>query len=435
MIKKEILFLNSSTSLIWFFLKKKILLISYFFPPANFVGAQRTAFWAENLHKQGYYPIVITRQWNENQTTLTEKVVNNELEVEKCDGYEVHRLPYKESLRDRLDRKGKYKLLQKALTLKEIVLSNFSIAALPYSNFYAYAKSLIQSDSEIGIVIASGRPFQSFAIGHQLKKDFPNIHWIPDYRDEWTTHLTITQHSFLRFFEKKSELKWTSNSSLFIGTSSSWVNRISHYLYKPGKVVINGFVMPEKSVEQIRNEGSVLDLIYAGSVYNNQSFDVFFESVGSIKNEVKVTFIGIEHNQNKKKEIEQLAKQYELHVSFRDKCDSNTLKAYYSEADLLFLTELENHSDWLPVKLFDYFQTGKPILLCPSDNDVMGEFIRKTNSGYIANTVEECKQILKELLDKKQRGESIAFERNMEEAYFYSREYQTKKLAEILDSL
>ena len=414
---------------------KKLLLISYFFPPANFVGAQRTAYWAENLHKYGYYPIVITRRWNDNQTTLTEKVVNNELVVEKYNGYEVHRLPYKETLRDKLDQFGKYKFLQKALTLKEIVLSNFSIAALPYSNFYAYAKFLLQSDSEIGIVIASGRPFQSFAIGHQLKKDFPRIHWLPDYRDEWTTHLTIKQHSFLRFLEKKSELKWTSNSSLFIGTSSSWVNRISHFLHKPGKVVLNGFVMPEKSVEQIRKEGRVLKLIYAGSIYNNQSFDVFFESVSSIKNEVEITFIGIELNQNKKTEIEHLARQLKLNVSFRDKCDSDTLTEYYSRADLLFLTELENHKDWFPVKLFDYFQTGKPILLCPSDNDVMEEFITKTNSGYIANTVEECTILLEELLAKKQRGESIALERNMEEAYYYSREYQTKKLAEILDGL
>ena len=51
---------------------KKLLIISYFYPPANFVGAQRTAAWAKYLHEYGYYPIIITRQWNEGQTDLVD---------------------------------------------------------------------------------------------------------------------------------------------------------------------------------------------------------------------------------------------------------------------------------------------------------------------------------------------------------------------------
>lgn len=110
------------------------------------------------------------------------------------------------------------------------------------------------------------------------------------------------------------------------------------------------------------------------------------------------------------------------------------IQVEYKNADLLFITGFSKIKGYLPVKMFANYQTGKPILLCPSDNDVMEEFIRKTNSGYISNTVEECTEILKELLEKKKQGESIALNKNMNEAYFYTREYQTKKLAEVLDS-
>ena len=43
---------------------KKILIISYFFPPCNLTPSQRTISWARLLHKHGYYPIVITRRWD-----------------------------------------------------------------------------------------------------------------------------------------------------------------------------------------------------------------------------------------------------------------------------------------------------------------------------------------------------------------------------------
>lgn len=403
---------------------KKFLLISFFFPPANFVGAQRTAYWAENLHKYGYYPIVITRRWNDGQTTLTEKVVNNELAVEKFNGYEVHRLPYKETLRDKLDQFGKYKFLQKALTLKEIVLSNFSISALPYSNFYGYAKSLIQSDSEIGIVMASGRPFQSFAIGHQLKKDFPQIHWIPDYRDEWTRNLGRLNDRGVKFFnklEKKSEQKWTSNASLFLTVSELLKKQMTDYLPIKGEVVMNGVTaLQQDSLQPMKRSGN-LRICYAGTVYPDQNFNVLIESINQLG--LVLEFVGGDPNTVRER------------IKVLPKKSKEDLELYFREIDVLVVTPYNELPSCLPVKLFDYFQTGKPILLCPSDNDVMEEFITKTNSGYIANTVEECTILLEELLAKKQRGESIALERNMEEAYFYSRAYQTKKLAEILDGL
>ncbi|SFT66575.1 hypothetical protein SAMN05216474_1645 [Lishizhenia tianjinensis] len=314
---------------------KKLLLISYFFPPANFVGAQRTAYWAENLHKYGYYPIVITRQWNENQTTLTEKQNKNELVVEKHEGYEVHRLPYKESLRDKLDQSGKYPLLRRLLTLKEMILSNFFISALPFSNFYSYSKELLQNDEDI-------------------------------------------------------------------------------------------------SAERKSNQ---LCILYAGTLYAEQNVEILIEAVGNFRSDIQLKFIGIEINAREKDRVLMLSKKYNVDVVIESRKSAKLIHDDYCNADLLFITGFSNIKGYLPVKMFTNFQTGKPILLCPSDDDVMEEFIRKTNSGYIANSVDECKAILEELIAKKKRGESIQLERNTKEAYFYSREYQTKKLAKILDTL
>ena len=50
---------------------KRVLIISYFFPPGNFAGSYRIKAWADQLQKFGYYPIVVTRHWAENETDYT----------------------------------------------------------------------------------------------------------------------------------------------------------------------------------------------------------------------------------------------------------------------------------------------------------------------------------------------------------------------------
>ncbi|MGM0477955.1 MAG: glycosyltransferase [Bacteroidota bacterium] len=425
---------------------KKLLIISYFYPPANFVGAQRTAAWAKYLHEYGYYPIIITRQWNEGQTDLVDPVKNNTLEVEKNQTHEVHRLPYKYSLRDRLANYPALKVFQKALTLKELVLSNYSIKQLPFSNFYAYSKKLIQKDSEIKIVIASGRPFQAFFIGYQLKKDFPRIHWVPDYRDEWSTRKTnkdqTSIHKRIAALEKSSEKKWVSNSTFFISVSEACIENIRNLVEKPGKLILNGHDQ-NNTVKTYENDAgqtkAVLKILYVGSIYQYQDFNRILTSVKDLnekkETEINLTFLGSYANQSELEKLNKLIEGYEKFVELIPKVKQDEVMNYIHQSDLLFLTEYKNLKGCLPVKIFDYYNSDKPILLCPSDQDLMEDFIKETNSGYIANTVEECTAILEQLIQLKTEGKPLIGPRNEENAYFYSRKFQTKVLAKYLDEL
>ncbi|WP_107039465.1 glycosyltransferase [Brumimicrobium mesophilum] len=424
---------------------KKILILSYFFPPANFVGAQRTAAWANYLHEFGYFPIVITRKWNEGQTDLIDKQGNNQLEVEELKTHEVHRLPYKRSIRDRLSNYPKLKPIQKALTLQELVFSNYFLSSLPFSNFYDYSKELIKNDPSIRIVIVSGRPFQAFSIGYQLKKDFPGILWIPDYRDKWSNNEGVTPNNALEKviynLEKKSEKKWTSNCSSFITVSKSWKNDISKLISKNGIVSANGFdkeisVSDEENLKQNKK----IRLLYMGSLYGEQNFSILFKAINEInKNEqeakIHLSFLGSYSNEEGKKALESKTKILGPNVTLMDKVQHKEVTNYLANSDVVVLTSIQNLTGILPVKIYDYYNSGKPILLCPSDNDLMENFIEETESGYIANTQDECKIILESLVEKKKNGQALIGPRNTKNAYFYTRKYQTKLLAEALDRL
>jgi hypothetical protein len=343
-------------------------------------------------------------------------------------------LPYKRSFRDKLSNYPLLKPLQKALTLKELIFSNWNIKSLPFSNFYSHSKQLLQDNSEIKIVIASGRPFQAFSIGHQLKKDFPNIHWIPDYRDKWTTNEALLPSNILEKLvlnlDKKSELKWTSNSSFFITVSDNWRESVSKLINKPGTVSANGFDK-ELSVNTScsTTENGLLNLLYMGSLYGNQCFSILFNSINEINDssssqKIHITFLGSYSNKEGLKSLKKTTEVLGDNVTLKDKVSHERVAEYLETSDVLLLTSIQNLKGILPVKIYDYYNSNKPILLCPSDNDLMEKFIKETE--YIANSKEECKETLQDLLQKKQAGTALIGPRNTKNAYFYKRKHQTK---------
>lgn len=419
---------------------KKIIIISYFYSPSNFVGAERTKYWAENLYKSGIYPIIITRNWNVGQKDIVDKVENNELRIEKNDTYEVHYLPYNQSLRDRLSAYPYLKIFQKFLSLLELIFSNFFISFIPYSNFYKYTERLIFKEKDIKVVIASGRPFQSFFFGYKLKKKFNQLIWIPDYRDEWNTHQnnhfqTGILGKFLKKLEQKSELKWTSNSDYFISVSEYWVNSIGKFINKEGIVIKNGY--EELNYLEDLTDKSTLRILYAGTMYPSQDISIFINACNTLieskpKLKLEVIFIGVEMVPEVVLKLKELTIDLKDHFFFQQRMSKIELNEEMKKADLLLLTGFNEVKGWYPVKLFQYYSSGKPILMIPSDNDVMQEFLKGTNSGYIANTENECLSIINNLISLKSSGQNLRMNIMTNYGEHFSREFQTKFLGDKL---
>ncbi len=204
---------------------KKIIMLAYFFPPANFAGSYRVGSWARHLHKFGYYPIIVTRCWNKDQTTTTEAVINNTLQHEKYDTYEVYRIPYHSNLRDRLHARygdSKFTIIRKALTLLELLLQNFGNAVIPYHNLYDFALQLLES--------------------HSVKK-------------------------------------WLRSAALFTTRSDDWVKQISAYTGRAGRVVLNGYEDNIMAHRHSRPASDTLTIVHDGTIYSSQPTEIIFRGL------------------------------------------------------------------------------------------------------------------------------------------------------------
>lgn len=428
---------------------KKILLISYFYPPCNLTAAQRVAGWAKYLHESGYYPIVVTRNWDK-RIEQSEDVLyssGTSLQVEKRGTHEVHYVPYKPGLRDRIFTRlsgTKLQGLSKLFTALELIMENFSMRFIPHRNIYRHADKLLSEDRSIQQVIISGNPFNQFAFGYHLKKRHP-IQWIADYRDDWnTSELEVKPSASSRLIAKlqaHSEKKWVGTAVCITSVSQHYVQKIAQFVNRPGYVVLNGydFELPDPCPQP---ESDIFRITYNGSLYASQPIEVFLEAVKSVIRcndkvlPIEVHFPGLAYDPVQKMRVEALTKDIQAHIFITARLPKEEVIDLQLRSDVLLMVAHNNIKGIPSSKLFEYIGLERTILVCPTDSDVIEEMVTTTATGHTVQSIDECISVLTKLIHKKRMNETLTTHtgtiavRNQ-----YSRRHQTKVLGELLDSI
>ena len=172
---------------------KKILIITYYWPPAGGPGVQRWLKFSKYLPEFGYDPIIITVDPEKAEYPIKDHTLEQDVRVGQnvyrtnCSGlYEYYKkltktqsAPYSGFVNE-----GVPSLKQK---IARFIRGNFFLPdARRGWNKHAYrqAVQIIQKE-KIDAVITTGPPMSTHLVGQKLKKRF-HLHWIADFRDPWT---------------------------------------------------------------------------------------------------------------------------------------------------------------------------------------------------------------------------------------------------------
>jgi glycosyltransferase involved in cell wall biosynthesis len=419
---------------------KKVVLLSYFYIPGNFAGSMRIAAWARYLSEYGYYPVVITRHWDKNESDLSAISTGTELVVEKKDNYEIHYLPYKGNYRDRLLNTNKRGLLilRKVLSFAEIFLQNFFVSATPMKFLYYYSQEYLEKNKDVEFFIISTTPFVLFHFGYLLAKK-RQIKWIADYRDPWTTEglSKIYTNRFIWLLEHGSEKRWLRSASAFITCSETWKNEISAFIRREGFVVNNGYDEDFPPPQNVRTEEFII--LHIGTMYKNTNIETFISSVlgASSMTDVKIVtyFIGIDFEPLQAQKIRKLIKGHEKDFILSKRIDKNELLKIVARTQLFLICGSPATKGWVTTKIYDYLYYRKPILLCPTDENIIEQMVKNANAGYVTHTLKETTELLLRLVAEFSKSGTIAFNPDVELISSYTRKKQTEKLAGILDKL
>jgi hypothetical protein len=260
---------------------KKILILTYYYPPCNLTAARRVESFAKYLHKFDYYPIVVTRKWEKEIKSPSDilQKTSSGIEIVTHDHFEVHYVPYQPCLRDIVFQKQSkiLKLTSKFLTLFQIIGQSVSAKSIPYNNMYFYALHLIKNQ-KIDKLIVSANPFEIFKFGHLLHKK-TKINWIADYRDDWNTSELPeyrNRNYLIKKIESYYEKKWLRNCSAVTTISNYYSSKLQNFLSKPVFTILNGFDF-NSNFKQNNNFYPDFTIVYNGSLYDSQKIEIFLK--------------------------------------------------------------------------------------------------------------------------------------------------------------
>lgn len=429
-------------------LMKRVLILTYFFPPGNFAGSYRIQSWAKYLIEFGYYPVVVTRKWEETMNDYSDmsKQTSEGIEHHKFENFEVYYLPYKPNRRDRLlakHGKEKYLFYRKVLTFIEIFFQNITNSVIPFRNLYSFSKHLLKNNPDIKLVITSGKPFILFKFCYFLKKKY-NVKWVADYRDDWnSTQWKIfynkLQLIFLKietFFEKK----WVSSADHITSVSDYYVNIISAFVNKNGSSIMNGYDESDypNNAETYFNDFTI---VYNGTLYNSQPIEIFLEGLKKVIDrnnnviKIKILFPGLSVDSQMTDEVRANLKGYEDNYEITGRIKKEEVISIQLKSHVLLMIGHTGIKGTTSSKIFEYLACKKNILLCPSDNDIIERIITETGSGIICNSSVEIEEKLQSLINEYLKTGKIKYNSIRNEIEKYSRRNQTKKLAEVFDKI
>lgn len=424
---------------------KEILIISYFFSPCNLTASQRALGWVKYLHEFGYYPTIITRNWDVeiNQESDISKQTGTILKHEVKDGYEVYYLPYKGNLKDKLYSKyrDRFSPIRRALSFMELAGQNFSKRFIPFANMYDLADKLVR-ENEYKAVIITGNPFVQFQFGYLLYKKY-NIPWIADYRDDWGTdelrNKSTGLSQLIRKLESRSERKWVGTAYCITSVSPYYTKKISDFTGVNGMTIYNGFFEYEFDALASEKLYPEVTLTYNGTLYPSQNIEVFFEgfkmAVNKLKDESKLVhlyFPGLNFKPEQAERVKQLLIGYEEYYTITDRIPRDKVLEIQKKSHALLMFPHQNIKGIPSSKLYEYLGLKKPILICPSDDDILEKTILETHSGVVCNTID---QIANQIIQMVLNYEKFLSAFNFKNSAIYTREHQTQNLAKILDSI
>jgi len=400
---------------------KKILIITYYWPPSGGAGVQRWLKFSKYLPEFGCTPVILTVDENhasyaQLDHSLVEEITPD-LQVYKTRTFEPYNL-YRRLTGKREIPYGGFSN-QKKVTLFEnfsrLVRGNLFVPDPRRGwNKYALRKAfeLIKAEN-IESVITSGPPHSTHLIGQKIK-DQTGIRWIADFRDPWTDIYYYKElfHSLpARLYDRFLEKKVLSGADKIITVSEEVKKLLLRKI--PGlqekiAVIPNGYDESDfENVVVLKNE--FFTITYTGTISMSYRIEQFIEAIDilpeEVKAKIKIRFVG-----NVPDEILNLFKNKKLGsmVEVLGYIPHKEAIVQMVSASMLLMAipDSPDNKGIVTGKFFEYLAAKRPILaIGPVGGDV-DLLAQRCNAGklFSYNEIEPMSLFIKKIFEQEQKG-------------------------------
>ncbi|MGI4854101.1 MAG: glycosyltransferase [Janthinobacterium lividum] len=428
-----------------------VLLITFSFPPAGGVGVLRALSLAKYLPENGVRVDVLTAR-------NAPAVVRDEgLLRQVPTSVTVHRtwtldLPFalRKGIRKLLSREKSGTLAPAAATnaapakanplktfIANLLLPDPQIGWLPFAS---RAAARIVRTRQIDAVLITVPPFSSLMLAKQLRKQFPKLTIVLDFRDEWLNTtlqlVSLNSNPKARLVADRTEREAVIAATAVVAVTEAARDVIrSRYPDQPAEKFVsisNGYdgAPPTSVSPQIK--AKTVTLTYLGSVYGSTEPSSFVEAVLGLAPELRarlrIRFVG--HCEK---------------AAYRDTLlrmgDTVTVSGFLPQAEALALLDATDYVLLLshdPVnvsaKFYDYLRSAKPILAAVHPDGDVRRRLEETRGGRWAD-IADVDAIRRMLVDAIEQPTGQTFQPDLDAVARYHRKPLAAQYASLLHSL
>jgi len=420
--------------------KKKVLIITYYWPPSGGSGVQRWLKFSKYLRDFNIEPVIYTVD------NPSYPIKDTSLESEIPLGLEILKQPIFEpnsflSIFGNNKKKESAGFLNPNPTLLgrffQYVRANYFIPDARKFWIKPSVKFLSNylKNNEIEVVITTGPPHSMHIIGLALRDKF-KIKWISDFRDPWTEidyfqQLPLTKKANKKHHQLEQEVLEKSDMVIVVGeTMKKKFLKHNHNI----EVLTNGFDSYENSLTIELD--SNFSITHVGLMNADRNPTILWEVLYEIssenidfKNNLRIKFIG-KIDDTVIQDIQVFNPKNIVRIPYLDHEEVRKYQAS-SQVLLLSINQVLSAKGIITGKIFEYLQAKRPILgIGPEDGDAAA-ILKKTNAGNIVgfnNKVELKAAVLKLYKDFK---EEKLFVKSINIEQFH-RKNITRQLAQVI---
>lgn len=424
---------------------KKVLLITYYWPPAGGPGVQRWLKFVTHLPQFGIQPVLFIPENPEYPQ------VDDTLLGDLPKGISVYRGKIREPLRwaswfggGSAKKMSSGQLPGEGAGWKSRLLMWLRANLLvPDARVLWVRPSVprlleIMESEGIDTVITTGPPHSVHLIGLQAKKH-RNLNWIADFRDPWTRisyHAELPMTDAVKRRHAHLEQQVLAAADQVIATSKTTAAELKKIRGKEVQVITNGFDEQQYQAVEVPLD-SEFTLSHIGSLLKDRNPVNLWSVLGELRAEDE------EFRQHFKLQIigncsdvvkESICKAgLEECTSFLGYVHHGKAIALQKSSQSLLLIEIDRPETRgiIPGKLFEYLASGRPVLAVGPEQWEAGQLLQESGNGryFGYEDKEGIRSILLQWFKKYQQGGLPSGPAQVEK---YTRKALTKELAKLL---
>lgn len=429
---------------------KRVLIITYYWPPSGGSGVQRWLKMSKYLPENGWQPVIYTAE--DAEYPVEDQSLANDVAPEA----EVIRRPIVEP----------YTFYKKFLGMKkgEKVKAGFinegamktgwkeSLSVWLRGNLFIpdarcwwirpsvrYLKRYLK-EHPVDAIISTGPPHSMHLIARELHKKF-DIPWVADFRDPWTDIDFYKDLKLTRCADRKHhrlERQVLSDATRVVTVGWDCARGLENHGAKDVAVITNGYDFFDIFNDKYQKPPT-FTMSHIGIIGANRNPETFWEAISDIvkthgRASLQIRLIGQTDNS-----VMESIKRYniEKYVEIIPYIPHNQVIVEQQKSDvlLLFVNNTPNAKGILTGKLFEYMASGRPILcIGPEDGD-SARILNETHTGITVDfdDNEKMKSVILDLIAK--HKDNQLFTNDVKTVEKYSRRNLCHQYAELLNGL